>query len=177
MTATSPLLLFYREEGTDHRGRRFADILSWDDQRLEQVHDFVQWLFPLLEPSGFNPHAPLLSPADRAAFAAAPLLRARLRDALRRMLAFYGFVLDDAAPPVVRPDPARGNRPREWLRPGDHNLLRVTRILRSLALLGLQSYADAFLAALLQLDASGTVPRINPVTLRYWREAAASPTP
>ena len=167
----SPLVLFYREEGTDRRGRRLADILAWDDERLEMVHDYVQWLFPLPEPSGFNPHAPRLSHADQAAFTGDPALRARLLAAFRRMLAFYGLALDDGDPPTVRPDPGRPGRIPAWLRPGDHNLLRVTRILRSLTLLGLRPYAEAFLAALLDAHASGTVPPVNPVTLRYWRDA------
>ena len=169
--ADSPLVLFYREDGTDRRGRRLAESLAWDDEQLEAVHDYVQWLFPLPEPSGFNPHAPLLSQADQSAFAADPVLRAHFLAAFRRMLAFYGLGLDDGNPPTIRPDPACPGRIPAWLRPGDHNLLRVTRILRSLTLLGLRPCAEAFLAALLDAHASGTVPPVNPVTLRYWREA------
>ena len=71
-------------------------ILSWDDGRLEAVHDYIQWLFPLDEPSRFNPSAPLLTAHDRAAFRD-PELAANLRRALDRMLAFYGFTLDPSA--------------------------------------------------------------------------------
>src|SRR5262245_5587601 len=66
--AVSRLLDFYRGEGTDAEGRRLDDILAWRDGRLEAVHDFIQWLFPLPEPSRFNPDAPLLTPHDIAAF-------------------------------------------------------------------------------------------------------------
>ncbi len=72
----SRLTDFYAGRGTDTEGRRLADLLAWDDDDLEQVHDFIQWLFPLPEPSRFNADAPLLTPDDIAAFHADAALRA-----------------------------------------------------------------------------------------------------
>ena len=46
------------------RGRYLHDILKWPDKRLESTHDYIQWLFPLPEVSGFNPEAPTLSRPD-----------------------------------------------------------------------------------------------------------------
>ena len=71
--ADSPLVRFYRGDAPDARGRTLDDILAWDDEQLEAVHDYIQWLFPLDEPSRFNPDAPLLTPADRVAFLQPPL--------------------------------------------------------------------------------------------------------
>ena len=62
---TSPVVAFYRGEMPDSQGRRLADIQAWDDERLEIVHDYIQWLFPLPERSAFNPKAPLLAPGTR----------------------------------------------------------------------------------------------------------------
>ncbi|MFN3593440.1 MAG: opioid growth factor receptor-related protein [Thiobacillaceae bacterium] len=84
----SPLIAFYRGSGRDAAGRSLAQILAWDDERLERVHDYIQWLFPLDAPSAFNPLAPVLSPADIAAFRVDPQLRERLRASLRLMLRF-----------------------------------------------------------------------------------------
>ena len=64
----SPIVAFYRRGAADDRGRTLDAILAWDDNRLEAVHDYIQWLFPLDEPSRFNPSATLLTPRDRAAF-------------------------------------------------------------------------------------------------------------
>ena len=64
MTAGDPLLRFYRLEGPDARGRTLPEIWAWDAARLEGVHDYIQWLFPLPEPSAFNPHAPILTHGD-----------------------------------------------------------------------------------------------------------------
>jgi hypothetical protein len=66
--STSPLLDFYRGHGTDAEGRFLKDIWTWENHDLEGVHDFIQWLFPLPEPSQFNPDAPLLTEKDVEAF-------------------------------------------------------------------------------------------------------------
>ena len=86
---------------------------------------------------------------------------------LQRMLAFYGLVLDESADePGITPAPDFARQARNWLRPGNHNLLRLTRILRCLTLLGLPEHARALLRCLRRLD--GEHPgRIGPVTLRY----------
>ncbi len=53
--------------GTDDQGRSFDEILGWDDARLEMVHDYIQWIFPLPERSGANPSAPVLDAGSIAA--------------------------------------------------------------------------------------------------------------
>ena len=134
------------------------DILDRDDAWLEAVHDYIQWLFPLPEPSPFNPAAPVLTVADIAAFAADPSLRA----ALARMEKFYGL--------------GRADAPRPWLTPGNHNFRRLTRILRALALLGLRAEAEALLARLEALcSAPEAAAAVGRVTRGYWRDAVAGP--
>jgi hypothetical protein len=167
-TADSPLVRFYRGTGRDARGRRLDDILAWDDDQLEAVHDYIQWLFPLDEPSRFNRDAPLLTAHDRAAFREAALA-ANLRRALDRMLAFYGFAIDRPDGPgarIVR-SAQWAERSPAWLQPGNHNLLRLTRMIRSLALLGQVDLATALYGALRQ-ECEG---RVSGVTIEYWKEA------
>jgi hypothetical protein len=60
----SQLLDFYRGTQLDSSGRMLHEIWDWTDDDLEAIHDFIQWLFPLPEPSQFNPDAPLLTPED-----------------------------------------------------------------------------------------------------------------
>ena len=165
--ADSPIVRFYRGDSADTRGRRLDDILAWDDGQLEAVHDYIQWLFPLDEPSRFNPDAPLLTPADRVAFRQPPLAK-NLRRALERMLAFYGLRLDpsDRRPQIVR-SPGWNDRSPRWLQPGNHNLLRLSRIIRSLSLLGQPDLATALYGAL-KKECEG---RVSAVTLGYWKEA------
>jgi hypothetical protein len=165
-SADSAIVRFHKGEGPDNRGRTLDAILAWDDGRLEAVHDYIQWLFPLDEPSRFNAAAPLLTPADRAAFRQ-PALAASLRRALERMLAFYGLALQPTAPPRLTRSDGWQDRSAEWLHPGNHNLLRLTRIIRSLALLGQPDLARALYAGL-RKECEG---RVTAVTIEYWKEA------
>src|SRR4051812_28438615 len=83
--------------GADDEGGSFDEILGWDDARLEMVHDYIQWIFPLPERSGANPSAPMLSAEAVAAIRGNAEMQGRLRSAFLRMLAFYGFALDGDA--------------------------------------------------------------------------------
>ena len=168
----SQVVSFYRGLGTDHRGRTLAKILEWDNDALEEVHDYIQWLFPLDAPSGASRHAPVLTAADVDAFRRDATVTENLRRSLVRMLAFYGFELidNDKAPRVA---PARDweDRAGVWLHPYNHNYLRLTRMMRSLSLLGLAAYARALRDAL--LTESGLIGRdvIGSTTLQYWKDA------
>ena len=141
---------------------------------LETTHDFIQWLFPLPEPSSASLDAPILTRDDIAAFHADPSLRAELLRSLAVMLRFYGFERGgDPAPPaiVVTRAPEFDLRRRVWLHPYSHNFLRITRILRALHLLGCSSHATAFLACLEAVYADFP-DAIGPRTIAFWRNAA-----
>ena len=107
----SQLLDFYRGEGTDAEGRSLHELWSWSNDELEQVHDFIQWMFPLREPSRFNPDAPLLTAADVAAFRSDAFLRSRLTKSFQRILVFLG--LSRRARHCRRGPEFRGTRPRD----------------------------------------------------------------
>jgi hypothetical protein len=81
------------------------------------------------------------------------------------MLAFYGF---ERASDDVRPSARFQTASRSWLRPGDHNLLRITRILTALSDLGCPREAQAFLIALRAAVAGR--PEFA-TSLRYWEHA------
>ena len=141
-----PIIEFY-SGGVDSAGRRLDDILAWDDERLEHVHDYIQWVFPTPQPSGVNPFAPLVTDDTARTFAADDALRDRLRAALDRMLTFYGLRRTTLGMEI---DAARfPSRSAVWLHPGNHNHLRLTRIIDSLASLGLAVEARALQRCLL----------------------------
>lgn len=157
---------FYAGVAPDSQGRYLADILAWDDERLEAVHDYIQWLFPLPEASAFNRDAPLLDAETMEAFREHAPLRENLRAAFQRMLAFYGFESADGLRRAIHFE----KRARVWLHYGNHNHLRITRILKSLRLLGLQDEAGLFLRELegLYRERPGM---ISAETYRYWLAA------
>jgi hypothetical protein len=169
----SALIDFYSGIGVDHRGRRIDEIIAWGDDRLEQTHDYIQWLFPLTEPSRFNPDAPLLTDSDREEFEQRPELRAKMLVALSRMAVFYGFSLNRPSEVEHKPlrfAPRPGHR-QHWLAPGNHNYLRITRILTSLGLVGLGAWSQAFFAALAELYREQPAV-IGSQTFSFWRHAA-----
>ena len=55
-------MLVHFLEGTypDHKGRYLSDIWSYSDNEIERTHDFIQWIFPLDEPSNAVWDAPVL---------------------------------------------------------------------------------------------------------------------
>jgi hypothetical protein len=163
------IIAFYSGAG-DSEGRTLAEILEWDDERLEMVHDYIQWVFPTRQPSAVNPVAPRVTPDTVRAFDADPELRERLRRAFDRMLVFYGLVRRDAR--IEIDDTRFRARARVWLQPGNHNHLRLTRIMDSLATLGLREEALALQRCLLEDVAGGSGGgRVSPRTLDFWRSA------
>ncbi|HKW10162.1 MAG TPA: opioid growth factor receptor-related protein [Gemmatimonadaceae bacterium] len=150
---TLPLLRFYEGTGTDDRGRRLEDVWHFSDEQLEHVHDYIQWLFPLTERSAFNPGAPLVDEATIQKFRTDATLRSNLARSYERMREFY--------------------RDMQWVTPGNHNYLRLTRILKSLTLLGL-GHRAADLFAWLEGVYAKHEDTIGPRTLAFWRAAAAA---
>jgi hypothetical protein len=163
----SHLVAFYRGEGTDTEGRSLEQILAWNDDDLEAVHDFIQWLFPLPEPSQYNPDAPLLATEDIAAFKNDPVLQANLMKSFERILGFLGLSLS-ANGEVVQGENFTSRVADVWAMP-NHNWLRITRILRSLTLLGMKAQANALFDRLEAMYTSRRFP-ISADTFRYWAE-------
>lgn len=164
--ASDPIVAFY-SGGRDAAGRTLDEILAWDDERLETVHDYIQWLFPTRQPSAVNPFAPLVTEGTVRAFAADETLRRRLREAMDRMLGFYGLKRQAAH---IEIDAARfAVRARTWLHPGNHNHLRLTRIMDSLLSLGLRDDALALKRCLLEDVCTAPGGRVSERTMEFWR--------
>ena len=171
--AESKLIAFYRQAGTDHRGRSLAHIRGLSLEELEATHDFIQWLFPLPEPSSASEDAPLLSQADIRRFTSDQFLRAELVLSLEVMLRFFGLRLrgrEGALKPEVGRAEDFAERRLIWLYAHSHNFLRITRILRALYLLGCSAQAAAFLRCLESIYAEFD-DAVGARTMTYWRNA------
>jgi hypothetical protein len=169
-------VVWFYSGGADNRGRTLDEIVAWQDDDLEAVHDYIQWMFPTVAPSGVNPSAPLVTGRTIAAFTARPGLRDALRRSLDRMLSFYGLRRDtdpSGASRISIDRPRFNHRAREWLRPGNHNHLRLTRIMQSLSALGLAAEAKALQRCLLTDVYEGPGrDRITDDTVEFWMAAA-----
>jgi hypothetical protein len=173
----SKLIDFYLEEGTDTEGRTFTEIMAWSDEKWEFGHDYIQWMFPLQEESNFNPDAPLLTEEDIRLFHANPDLRNNMVLAFHRFVKFLGLkwlidpMIQDAT--VIKAGNFQERRWMIWDNP-NHNWFRISRVLKSLKLLGLKEYADDLFACLKRLHEDEGLVTGN--SFRYWQEAVALPT-
>ncbi|WP_019902887.1 opioid growth factor receptor-related protein [Methylobacterium sp. 77] len=146
-----PIHAFLAGTGRDGARRKLADILAFDDARIEGVHNYIQWCFPLSEASRAVPGAPILGSDEAEAIRADPTARDGLRAALARMTLFY-------------------TRTDGWLRAYDHNHLRITRIVTATRSLLGPDEADAFHAFVTARNDEAGSP-INADSLGYWETA------
>ncbi len=119
-------------------------ILQASDEELERRHDWVQWAFPINTMSRFNPEAPLVTERDMRSMTKAQLNV--YRDLVTRYVQFL-------------------SASKHWRSPGDHNHLRITRLIISLRLAGMH-------------DRAGEIYRIacdyghpTPTSRRFWDDA------
>jgi Opioid growth factor receptor (OGFr) conserved region len=177
---TTLILDFYGGHGIDHRGRTLTQILQKSDRWLEETHDYIQWLFPLYVRSEFNPHAPLLTDDARNAFlnrdhSDNARLQRNFAAAIQRMLIFYGYFNGPLTPDRVDPTGEWSDKAENWLTDGNHNFLRMTRMLRCMTLLGREALARSFHGCL--IAAARAHPRIiSERTIDFWDEAVRTPS-
>lgn len=146
---------FLEGTGRDDQGRTIEEILGWDEDpvRLELTHDYIQRVFPLPDPSR----------ADRSVRPAAEEELARIRGnetakrnvarAYDMMLRFWELDGEKYKDMSIR---------RHWVkRHGkNHNLLRISRVLKCLKLLDMSEYDDFAMRVryLLSLSEKGQFP-------------------
>ena len=157
-----------------HEGSRNSFFKNY--HYLEHTHDYIQWLFPNHRPSKYNtdyrgilklPELELLRETDTA--------KDNLFLSLRTMMDFFGGELyhDQYGEPVIEPN----SNSRERLEninspPGQHNLLRITRILTYLKLM--KSYTlqyliiDYFLTEIFHLEYGIDWDRHVMDSIVYW---------
>jgi hypothetical protein len=165
-TDPNPLVEFYASRSPDFRGRMIDDVWRMSFEELEYTHDYIQWLFPLRERSAVQPDVPVLDSAAISVFAS-PDMRARVVRSAEVMAAFYGFVMTNGKLELA---PNAKERQAVWLTRGNHNFLRLTRIMKSLATLSLPDLSTAWLDALAHVyETNANV--IGAETWRYWKDA------
>jgi len=116
---------FLEGKTPDHRGRILAMLLQQTDHQAEATHDYIQWLFPLDEPSRSVNGAPVLTELDIDEIRQSSLVQANLAKSARW---FLGFL----------------ERNDHWITKYNHNHLRITRVIKSLRLLASDKAADEF---------------------------------
>ena len=135
----------------DHRGRILAMLLQQTDQQAERTHDYIQWLFPLDEPSRSVNGTPVLTELDIDEIRQSSLAQANLAESAGW---FLGFL----------------ERNDHWITKYNHNHLRITRIIKSLRLLASDEAADEFRDKVLAL-AGDNLNLVDQKARGIWRSA------
>uniref|UniRef100_A0A669DD62 Opioid growth factor receptor-like protein 1 n=1 Tax=Oreochromis niloticus TaxID=8128 RepID=A0A669DD62_ORENI len=140
--------------------------------RLEYVHTYIQWLFPLQEP-GVNYEASTLTKEE---ITVNLIAKENLLKSYKLMLDFYGIVLCDEKTGEVR-------RAEHWeerfhnLNSHTHNNLRITRILKCLGTLGYPHYQVPLVHFFLEETlVNGQLPNIRDSVLSYFLFAVLDKT-
>lgn len=147
---------FYMNDKSDTDGRMIEDILSFNDIQLEKVHDYIQEIFPTDEESAYNLDAPVFEKNElRNIYKRHIVIRNNITSAFNMMVDFWGLRKEEC------PD---------WFYDGNHNCLRVTRVLKSLNLFGAYELADE-LTVLLK-NKIKQFPNAVPKAEKYWKSAS-----
>lgn len=142
----------------------YDQMMGRSDHDWEARHDFIQYLFPNDEPSANLADAPVLTAKVREVWAGSSNLKLLHRNAFIRFLEHVG----------LRFDPQHGtikvvNSGLVLMRlvQRNHNQWRITRVLRSMRLLGQQQLSNELYKVLLEI--SDSYGGVNTTTLDYWR--------
>ena len=139
---------FLEGKTPDQRGRMLSMLWNQTDDEAETIHDYIQWMFPLDEPSQAVNGAPVLNDLDIDEIRENQLAVDNLEKSARW---FLGFL----------------ERNDHWLTNYDHNHLRITRAIKSLRLLTSDTVADAFRDKVTEL-AGDNLSLVNQKALDFW---------
>lgn len=160
----SKIIDFYLKDSSNCDGLSLEAIWAFSDNDLEQSHDVIQWLFPTVEPSMFNPDAPSLTNRDIELWKANPELKINLRESFNRFLSFLGFEYEDGTLFL------KHKKNNVWCG-FNHNWLRITRVLNCLTTLGLDLECKCLYQTLKSLYESNEY-EITDEVFSYWKAAA-----
>lgn len=157
ITDKDKIIAFLKGETGDHLDRTLEDHLSISDYDLEKCHDRIQWMFPLHEISRHANTYPVITPEVINEAKQYDIIFDNLRKAKVRFEQFLGIG-----------DYEDVDKQRKWCRDRNHNLLRITRVIRCLRLFGLQDEAFDFYAKVYKV---GQHFGIESSTQGYWGKA------
>ena len=129
------IVLFLEGKIKDYEGRYLKDIWSFDDNKIENVHNFIQWIFPLDQISKYVPSSPVLIDEEILEVKQSSVAKENL---IRSKQWFYSFL----------------KRTSKWELEKNHNHARISRMIKSLKLLHSEDSAKKCLDEVLHLAKS-----------------------
>jgi hypothetical protein len=162
---TYPILRFYLGERVHPNGKTIHEILDLSGPHIGHTGGVIQWLFPLARPSTHVPGAPTFTPHELDLFRVEPKLRDLYMTGVNRFLEKFGIAVNGTTGSIA---PDYGAM-KKWRYPSYHGFMPVTRILRSMKLLGFTAESVTLLKLLLLCNHGGGGNLIDKVTLDVWK--------
>lgn len=143
---------FLKGAAKNSSGLSIEDILNFNNAQIENVHDYIQLLFPLRERSKFHPNMPVLNDFEIDAIKGDKIALQNIQRSVEMMMRFY-------------------ENTSHWLKENDHNLLRITRILKSTYIFFGETYSKNLYEWFLELcDDAAFYPE---VAMNFWENASS----
>lgn len=164
------ITLFFSSKVPDYKGRYIKDLRSTTNFWLENDPSVIEWLFPIDFSSAPQRHSPVITKEDIAFFSENYLLQAIHRKSLDRFLNYYGLTrLDNVLAPNENLNPFMNT----WLKSENINHKKITRMIRSLKLLGQAELSNSLSNEFIRI--ANRYGEVNDLALSDWREASATP--
>ena len=146
-------MIVYFLEGKirDYEGRYLRDIWSFDDTKIENIHNFIQWIFPLDQISKYVPSSPVLIDEEILEIKQSSVAKENL---ILSKQWFYGFL----------------ERTSKWELEKNHNHARISRMIKSLKLLHSEDAAKKCLDEVLYLAESRSFN--TEIVIYNWKECS-----
>lgn len=152
-------LEFFEEKLPDSQGRYINDVINFNDTEIEDIHDFIQWLFPLDCPSAVNFNCPIVTKNIRLLIANSDLASKNYCRSCKRFLNFIGYDCYCEKKPF--------NVKSRLMSLPFHNYLRITRLLKSLTLFGFENCSRKIFC-LLMIDVESKNNIVPNSTIDFW---------
>jgi hypothetical protein len=169
-------LVLFHKNITPTYGMDFCDDIvdKFTEEDWEAKHDFIQWLFPLFEPSeAVKPVPPVLTRVTQELFLSCPHLQSSVEAAFWAYADFLGLQrFDFSSNRFIEIDETKIEK---YLGGAyKHNQYRVSRVLKSLCLLQLDGLAYILLYHLLFLLQTSKLTNVKANTVNHWKMACFS---
>lgn len=161
---TDAAIQFLAGTGVDTECRSVVQYLDFGADDWERQHDIIQWAFPNHVESAYHPNSPVVEIGKVVAHRQLPQAQSNMAKLFFNYLSSLSIDLNDQQEFIL----TKGEP--YWLEPGNHNYLRITRVIIALRIFKLDIIAEKFATFVLQLPKSHPYA-INNTTVTYWHKA------
>ena len=143
--------LFFLNKAPDHKGRMLSDIYKFSDNEIEATHDFFQIIFPLAEPSYWSSNKYFIESQQEVEILSK---NKNVREVILQSASWYIAFL---------------KRNNHWKNSNDHNLKRITRMIKSVRLIVGDIEADKVKKEIISIE--NIEKLVGQKSFQYWETA------